>query len=62
MNKEEILILMLNSINDDNRDMAERANMDKDQAEQFILDSQPSLQFMVSNMYERMEAAGVLKV
>jgi hypothetical protein len=61
MKKEEILILMINSINDDNREMAERSNMDKELYEKMFDESQPSLQFMISNMYDKLEAAGVLK-
>lgn len=61
MTKQEALELMLNSLNQDNRDMCERSGMDKDQAEKMMAESQISLQFMVNNMYDRMQAANILK-
>jgi hypothetical protein len=61
MNKQEVLKLMITSINEDNREMAERSNMDKDLYEKMFDESQPSLQFIVTNLYDKMEAAGVLK-
>jgi hypothetical protein len=60
MIKEEILKLMISSLNEDNLELCERSGMDKDQTDKMIEDSQISLQFMVSNMYDRMKAAGVL--
>ena len=61
MTKEEVLQLMLDSLNQDNRDMCERSGMDKDQSDRMITESQMSLQFMVNNMYDRMQEADILK-
>jgi hypothetical protein len=62
MSKEDILKLMINSLNQDNLEMCERSNMDRNEIDKMIAESQPSLQFMVSNMYDRMKAADLLKV
>ena len=61
MNKEEVLKLMLDSINQDNIDMCERASMDRDKIDKSIEESQPTLKFMVGNLYDRMKAADILK-
>jgi hypothetical protein len=61
MSKEDILKLMISSLNKDNLEMAERSNMDRNEIDKMIAESQPSLQFMVSNMYDRMKAADLLK-
>ena len=61
MNKEEILKLMLNSINQDNLDMCERASMDRDKIDKYVEESQPTLKFMVGNLYDRMKSANILK-
>jgi len=61
MSKEEVLKLMLDSINQDNIDMCERASMDRDKIDKSIEDSQPTLKFMVGNLYDRMKAADILK-
>ena len=62
MSKEDILKLMISSLNQDNLEMAERSNMDRNEIDKMIAESQPSLQFMISNMYDRMKAADLLKV
>jgi hypothetical protein len=61
MIKEEILKLMMSSLNQDNLELCERSGMDRDQIDIKVSESQPSLQFMVSNMYDRMKAADILK-
>jgi hypothetical protein len=61
MIKEEILKLMVRSLNQDNLEMAERSGMDRSEIDKLVEQSQPSLQFMVSNMYDRMKAADILK-
>jgi hypothetical protein len=62
MNKEDILKLMISSLNQDNLEMCERSNMDRNEIDKMIAESQPSLQFMVSNMYDRMKAADLIKI
>ena len=61
MIKEEILKLMMSSLNQDNLELCERSGMDRDQIDIKVSESQPSLQFMVSNMYDRIKAADILK-
>lgn len=61
MNKEETLNFMLNSINQDNIDLATRANMAQDQIDKFVQESQMSLQYVTANLYDRMKSADLLK-
>ncbi len=60
MTKDEALELMLKSINDDNRDMCEKAGMTPEDTESQISQSQPALGLIVSNMYDRMKVAGLI--
>lgn len=60
MNREEALTLMLNSINDDNRDMCLKAGMSESDAESQIAQSQPSLYLILGNMYDKMKDAGLI--
>ena len=60
MNKEEIIDLMLDSINTDNREMCKQSGMSDADAEKQIAESQQSLVFMVSNMYQRLKESGAI--
>jgi hypothetical protein len=60
MNKEEIIDLMLESINADNRDMCKQSGMSEADSEKQIADSQQSLVFMVSNMYQKLKESGAI--
>lgn len=60
MNKEEIIDLMLESINADNRDMCKQSGMSEADAEKQIAESQQSLVFMVSNMYQKLKESGAI--
>ncbi len=60
MNKEEIIDLMLDSINKDNREMCKQSGMSDADAEKQIADSQQSLVFIVSNMYQRLKESGAI--
>ena len=60
MNKEEIIDLMLESINTDNREMCKQSGMSDADAEKQIADSQQSLVFIVSNMYQRLKESGAI--
>ena len=60
MNKEEIIDLMLESINTDNREMCKQSGMSDADAEKQITDSQQSLVFIVSNMYQRLKESGAI--
>lgn len=60
MTKEDTMNLMLKSINDDNRDLCEKNGMSKEDADAQISQSQPALQHIIANMYDRMKDAGLL--
>ena len=60
MTREEALELMLNSINEDNREFCKMASIPDEEAESQIAQSQPTLQVIVSNMYDRMKAASII--
>jgi len=59
MNKEEVLKIMLDSINSDNRELCLRNGMSEEQANSQIEQSQPSLAFMMDNMINKLVEAGV---
>ena len=60
MNKEDVVKVMLESINADNRELCKKAGMNDAEADSQIQQSQPSLVFILSNAYDRLQEAGVL--
>lgn len=60
MNKEEVVKLMLTSINEDNRAICQQGGMPEDEINKQIEQSQPALHLILSNMYDKMKAAGVI--
>jgi len=54
MNKEEVVKLIVDSINQDNREMCERGGMDKNEIEKQIEQSQPTLTYMAENLYNKL--------
>lgn len=60
MNKEEVIKIMLDSVNDDNRELSKKAGIKDEDAEAQIAQSQPSLVFILGNVYEKLKAAGVV--
>jgi hypothetical protein len=60
MNKKEAVALMLNSINEDNRDLCLKSGMSEADADSQIAQSQPTLSLILDNMYDRMKDAGLL--
>ena len=60
MNKEDIIDLMLESINSDNRDICRNSGMSDEETNTQIDQSQPALIFMVSNMYQKLKDSGVI--
>lgn len=60
MTKEEVISLMLDSINADNREMCKQAGISDSDAETQIAQSQPSLGFILANVYDKLKAANVL--
>lgn len=60
MNKEDAVNIMLESINSDNREMGKQAGISDADMETQISQSQPSLSFMMSNIYDKLKGAGVI--
>lgn len=60
MTKEEIVTLIVESINSDNRELCQKGNMDPAQIEKSISDSQPSLYLIAGNLYDRMKEKAVI--
>lgn len=61
MDKMEVVKLMLNSINEDNRAMGTAAGMDMSSLEDQISKSQDSLTYLLSNVYDKLVESGVIK-
>jgi hypothetical protein len=60
MTKDQALELMMKSINDDNRELCLKGGMSEADTESQIAQSQPSLQLIISNMYDRMKDGGLI--
>jgi hypothetical protein len=60
MTKDQAVELMLNSINEDNRELCLKSGMSESDTESQIAQSQPTLSLILSNMYDRMQSAGLL--
>jgi hypothetical protein len=60
MTKEEALNIMLESINADNLALGLQAGMKEDDLKANIDQSQPSLVFMMGNIYDKLKAGGVI--
>jgi hypothetical protein len=60
MNKEEIIDLMLDSINSDNKEICKQSGMSDEDAQKQIDQSQQALVFMVSNIYQKLKERGVI--
>jgi hypothetical protein len=60
MTKDEAVAIMLESINNDNREMGKQAGFSEADLETQISQSQPSLSFMMANIYDKLKASGVI--
>lgn len=60
MTKEEVIDMMLFSINTDNREMGKKAGISDKEMEEQIANSQVSLSFMMSNIYDMLKEGGVI--
>ncbi|NDB59755.1 hypothetical protein EB001_15105 [bacterium] len=60
MSKEEVIKLMLDSLNADNRELCSKMGMSQEDTETQIEQSQPSLIFMLGNIYEKLKSSNVL--
>ena len=60
MNKEEVINLMVESMNADNRALCKQAGISDDDAEKQISQSQPTLIFMFGNIYDKLKTKNVI--
>jgi hypothetical protein len=60
MTKDEVMKFMLESINDDNRQICIRGQMSEDQIEKSIKESQPSLMLIVESLYNKLKEKNLL--
>jgi hypothetical protein len=60
MTKEEVVNLMLESMEQDNREMCERSGMPKEEAEKFMEQSRPSIVYMLDNIYGKLSEKGII--
>lgn len=60
MTKEEAVTLMLESINADNLALGLQAGLNETELKAQIDQSQPSLGFMMGNIYDKLKASGAI--
>lgn len=60
MEKDEVIYMMLQSVNNDNRELGKKSGMSEADVESQIQQSQPSLTFILNNVYEKLKEAGLL--
>lgn len=61
MNKEDVVLLMCEVINDMNRQMAFQSGVPSDQVAAVIKEQQPELQRVNGLIYDKLAAAGIIK-
>jgi hypothetical protein len=60
MKESEILLFMLDSIRDDNYEMAKKSGMTEDQIKESFQQSHASIAFIVQNLYNRMKEQEII--
>ena len=60
MTKEEYVAFIIDSINQDNIDICQKGGMPEEEIKKSVSDSQQSLNLIVSNLYDKMKAQGLL--
>jgi len=60
MTKEEVVSIMLESINSDNLALGLQAGLEEEALKKQIEQSQQSLAFMMSNIYDKLQAGGAI--
>jgi hypothetical protein len=60
MTKEEAVSIMMDSINADNLALGLQAGLEEEALKLQIEQSQPSLGFMMGNIYDKLQAGGVI--
>jgi hypothetical protein len=58
--KTETVVLMLNSLNEDNRNICLQNGMNAQEVEEKIEQSQQSLAFMLANVYDKLKEANII--
>ena len=62
MNKEDVVSIMMESINADNKQFCLDNGMSEEKANESIAQSQMSLGFMMSNIYDKLVEAQIIVV
>jgi hypothetical protein len=60
MNEQEVIALMLESLNEDNRAICKNNGMAPEEIEKQIEQSQGSLVFMMSNLYNKLKEKNLI--
>jgi hypothetical protein len=60
MEKQDVVSLMISSMNEDNKALCEQVGMSKEEVEQNITQSQPSLLLMMGNIYDKLKKENVI--
>jgi hypothetical protein len=60
MNEQEVIAFMVQSLNQDNRDICTNNGMAPDEIERSIEQSQASINFMMSNLYNKMKEKNLI--
>ena len=60
MTKDEFVEFVVDSINTDNLELCKMGNMPEEQIKQSMADSQPSLNLIATNLYDRMKEKNLL--
>ena len=62
MKEQEIIYLMVNSMNEDNRLFSKNMGMSDEQIEKSIADSQNTLRYMMKSIYGKMVSANLINL
>ena len=62
MKEQEIIDLMVNSMNEDNRLFSKNMGMSDEQIEKSIADSQNTLRYMMKSIYGKMVSANLINL
>ena len=60
MTKDEVMNIMIESINEDNRQICRRGQMPEDQIEKAIKESAPSISLIVGSLYDKLKEKNLL--
>lgn len=60
MTKDEVVKMLLDSLNEDNRAICQKNGMSSEEIEKSIQQSIPALVYMLNNAYDKMKAKNLL--